>query len=239
MSLERDRPWDSLRNISFDRDALPHAEGSCIIHAGRTRVLCAATIQHSVPEWRRGSGAGWVTAEYSMLPRSTSQRTPRERGKVGGRTQEIQRLIGRALRATIDMSALGERTIIVDCDVLVADGGTRTASITGAALALSDACASLVRRGELDRSPMHQLVAAISVGLIEGEARLDLDYEEDVAADVDMNLVALENGHLVEVQGTAEGRPFDRAQLDRLIDLGLAGISRLIGMQHSALASRE
>ena len=231
-----EREAHQLRVIRFERNAVPHAEGSCIISTGRTRVLCTATVEERVPDWRRGRGAGWVTAEYAMLPRSTTQRSPRERGKVGGRTQEIQRLIGRALRASIDLEALGERTILIDCDVLIADGGTRTAAITGAAVALNDACAGLVASGLLTTSPIRELVAATSVGLFAGEARLDLDYVEDVAADVDMNLVVLESGNLVEVQGTAEGDPFGRAALDRLIDLGLAGTTELFGLQRECLA---
>ncbi len=205
---------------------------------GVTRVLCNASVQESVPDWRRGSGAGWVTAEYAMLPRSTHRRTPRERGMLGGRTQEIQRLIGRALRATMDLEALGERTITVDCDVLVADGGTRTAAITGAALALHTACEWLVRRGSVAAQPMKELVAATSVGLLDGDLRLDLDYREDVAADVDFNIVALESGRLVEVQGTGERDSFSRQQLDRILALGEAGIRQLIALQRAALDGR-
>lgn len=231
------RAHGALRPITLERGAIAHAEGSCLISAGLTRVLCAATVQEAVPEWRRGRGQGWVTAEYAMLPRSTLQRTPRERSRVGGRTQEIQRLIGRALRSVIDFDALGERTVLIDCDVIVADGGTRTAAITGAAVALADACRGLVEKGLVERSPMRQLVAATSVGLIAGEARLDLDYREDVAADVDFNLVALESGEFVEVQGTAEGIPFDRARLDALLDLGLAGIRQLLELQRRALGT--
>jgi ribonuclease PH len=233
-----DRSPDELRPVTIERNAVPHAEGSCLISAGRTRVLCTATVQESVPEWRRGRGSGWVTAEYAMLPRATLQRTPRERSRIGGRTQEIQRLIGRALRSTVDFDALGERTILIDCDVLVADGGTRTAAITGAAVALADACSGLVSRGLLDTSPIGQLVAATSVGLFRNEARLDLEYVEDVAADVDLNLVALESGEFVEVQGTAEGQPFDRTRLDAMLDLGLAGIRQLLDLQRTALASQ-
>ncbi len=227
---------DELRTVSLERGAAPYAEGSCLIAAGETRVLCTASVQEGVPDWRRGAGAGWVTAEYSMLPRATLTRTARERGKVGGRTQEIQRLIGRALRAAIDLEALGERTILIDCDVIVADGGTRTASITGAAVALHDACTWLVSQGILSANPMRELVAAVSVGIVAGEPRLDLEYTEDVAADVDMNIVALESGGLVEVQGTAERNSFSRAQLDALLDLGISGIERLFRLQHDALA---
>lgn len=227
---------DELRTVSLERGAAPYAEGSCLIAAGETRVLCTASVQEGVPDWRRGAGAGWVTAEYSMLPRATLTRTARERGKVGGRTQEIQRLIGRALRAAIDLEALGERTILIDCDVIVADGGTRTACITGAAVALHDACTWLVSQGILSANPMRELVAAVSVGIVAGEPRLDLEYTEDVAADVDMNIVALESGGLVEVQGTAERNSFSRAQLDALLDLGISGIERLFRLQHDALA---
>lgn len=230
------RTNEQLRDIRVERNAAPHAEGSCIISTGMTRVLCTASVQNNVPDWRRGSGLGWVTAEYSMLPRATHTRSSRERGKLGGRTQEIQRLIGRALRASIDLEALGERSIIVDCDVLVADGGTRTASITGAAIALHDACNWIVAQGHLASSPIRELVAATSVGLIDGEPRLDLDYLEDVRADVDMNLVALESGRLVEVQGTAENNSFSPDELQSLLRIGLQGITELIELQRRALA---
>ena len=229
------RQPDELRSIRLERGIAPYAEGSCLISTGLTRVLCTASILESVPDWRRGAAAGWVTAEYAMLPRSTQTRTGRERGRVGGRTQEIQRLIGRALRAAIDLTALGERTIILDCDVLVADGGTRTAAISGAAVALHDACASLERRGTLAANPMRELVAATSVGIVGGEVRLDLEYTEDVGADVDMNLVALESGRLVEVQGTAEHGSFSSDELSRLLQLGLAGIERLLEAQRAAV----
>jgi len=188
-----------------------------------------------VPDWRRGAGSGWVTAEYAMLPRATHTRNRRERGSLGGRTQEIQRLIGRALRASIDLSLLGERQIIVDCDVLVADGGTRTAAISGAAVALHDACSFLVREGRLQATPMRELVGAVSVGVVGGEPRLDLEYIEDVAADVDMNLVMLESGGLVEVQGTAENNSFSRAELNALLDLGLDGIRQILALQRQTL----
>jgi ribonuclease PH len=223
-----------LRAATFARGAAPYAEGSCLIATGATSVLCTATVEEGVPDWRRGSGQGWVTAEYAMLPRATARRTGRERGRVGGRTQEIQRIIGRALRACIDLAALGERTVFIDCDVLVADGGTRTASITGAAVALCDACDWLVAQRRIERSPVRELVAATSVGVLAGVPRLDLDYPEDVAADVDLNLVALESGRIVEIQGTAEGESFDRATLDALIDLGLSGIRTLHSLQRKA-----
>jgi ribonuclease PH len=233
----RTRKTDALRPVSLEIGAAPYAEGSCLISTGRTRVLCTASVEENVPDWRKGLGKGWVTAEYAMLPRATQTRTPRERSKVGGRTQEIQRLIGRALRASIDLSALGERSVTIDCDVLVADGGTRTAAITGAAVALHQACTRLVASGKLTASPMRQLVTAVSVGIVGGEPRLDLEYIEDVAADVDMNIVALEDGGLVEVQGTAERNCFSRPELDRLLDLGLSGIRELLQLQHRALAT--
>jgi ribonuclease PH len=224
-----------LRTVRLERGVAPHAEGSCLVHAGQTRVLCTASVQGSVPDWREGSGLGWVTAEYAMLPRATHTRNRRERGSVGGRTQEIQRLIGRALRASIDLAALGPRSITIDCDVLVADGGTRTAAITGAAVALHDACRWIVGQGALESSPMLQLVAATSVGIIDGEVLLDLDYREDVRAGVDMNIVALEDGGLVEVQGTAERESFSPQQLDALLRTGLDGIRQLFRCQRDAL----
>ncbi len=229
------RRADEPRAVVLEPGSAPYAEGSCLISTGRTRVLCTASVDETVPPWKKGTPGGWVTAEYAMLPRATQQRTGRERGRVGGRTQEIQRLIGRSLRAAIDLDALGERTILIDCDVIVADGGTRTAAITGAAVALRQACDWLVREGRLARSPMREWVAAVSVGVVGGEPRIDLEYAEDVAADVDMNLVALESGRLVEVQGTAERGSFGRDELDRLIDLGLHGIRRLIEQQRRAL----
>jgi ribonuclease PH len=229
------RAPNQLRQVSFERGAAPYAEGSCLVSFGHTRVLCTASVEESVPDWRKGAGAGWVTAEYAMLPRATHKRTRRERGSVGGRTQEIQRLIGRALRAAVDMRQLGERQVVVDCDVIVADGGTRTASITGAAIALFDACAWLQKQGRIARMPMRELVAAVSVGVIGGQPRLDLEYVEDVIADVDMNLVALESGGLVEVQGTAEHNSYSRPELDLLLDLGLSGIQSLVSLQRAAL----
>ena len=230
------RTNEQLRDIRIERAAAPYAEGSCLISTGMTRVLCTASVQPNVPDWRRGSGLGWVTAEYAMLPRATHTRSGRERGKIGGRTQEIQRLIGRALRASIDLAALGERSILIDCDVLVADGGTRTAAITGAAIALHDACSWIVSQGLLETTPIRELVAATSVGIIGGEPRLDLDYLEDVRADVDMNLVALESGRLVEVQGTAENQSFSPDELQSLLRIGLDGITQLLQLQRAALA---
>jgi ribonuclease PH len=229
------RAPDELRPVTLERHASPYAEGSCLISTGETRVLCTATVEDYVPDWRKGRGLGWVTAEYAMLPRSTQRRTGRERVRVGGRTQEIQRLIGRALRATMDMASLGERTILIDCDVIVADGGTRTAAITGAAVALHDACTWLVNQGAVDRTAMSQLVAATSVGIVDGAVRLDLEYTEDVRADVDMNLVALEAGDFVEVQGTGEQGSFSRDQLDTLLDTGTRGIHELLRLQRATL----
>lgn len=229
------RANDQLRTITFERGAVPYAEGSCLITTGNTRVLCTASVELSLPPWKKGSTSGWLTAEYSMLPRATHTRNSRERSKIGGRTQEIQRLIGRALRASVDLELLGPRTILIDCDVLVADGGTRTAAITGAAVAVSDACSWLIREGHVATNPMTQLVAATSVGIIDGEPRLDLEYTEDVRADVDMNLVALASGGLVEVQGTAENNAFTREELDVLVTLGMGGIARLLEMQRNAL----
>ena len=231
------RRADELRPIVLERGVAPNAEGSCLISMGRTRVLCTASVEEEVPGWRKESGLGWVTAEYSMLPRATETRTRRERGQLGGRTQEIQRLIGRALRAAVDFEALGPRQVVVDCDVLVADGGTRTAAITGAAVALHDAGSWLQSHRRVGTHPVRELVAAVSVGIIAGEPRLDLDYPEDVAADVDMNLVTLESGGVVELQGTAERRSFSREQLQLLLDLGDAGIRRLLEAQRSVLAA--
>jgi len=221
------RAADQLRPVSITRGWLDHAEGSCLVEFGATRVLVAASVR-----WRKGSGLGWVTAEYAMLPRSTHTRSDREsvRGRIGGRTHEISRLIGRSLRAAIDLKLLGENTIAIDCDVLQADGGTRTAAITGAYVALADACGFLKRPQAIVRS-----VAAVSVGILDGEPRLDLPYVEDVAADTDMNVVATGDGELIEVQGTAEGEPFSRTELDALLDLALAGIRTLTDLQKTAL----
>lgn len=230
---------DELRPLRMERGVLRHAEGSCLIEMGGTRVLCAASLEEKVPPFRRGSGSGWVTAEYGMLPRSTAVRTPREisRGKLSGRTQEIQRLIGRALRAVVHMDRLGERTIWIDCDVLDADGGTRTAAITGAFVALADALWVLRERG-LAVPLLRDYLAAISVGVIDGEARLDLHYEEDVRAEVDMNVVMTARGDMVEVQGTGESHPFSRHQLDQLLNLAQGGIGHLVAAQRQALSER-
>lgn len=225
----------ALRPTSIDLGTVSYAEGSCLIATGNTRILCAATVEESVPEWREASGKGWVTGEYAMLPRSTHTRSRRERTGPKGRTQEIQRLIGRSLRAVTDLALLGPRTIILDCDVLQADGGTRTASITGASVALALACRHLVAEGMVDRNPMRELVAAVSGGIYEGVAILDLDYSEDSRAQVDLNLVATEGGRLVEVQGTAEGDPFTPEELDEIMQLGLSGIRSLIQAQRNAL----
>jgi ribonuclease PH len=220
--------------VTITRGWQETAEGSALIEFGRTRVLCAASVMPGVPRWRKGSGLGWVTAEYAMLPRATGTRSDREsvRGKIGGRTHEISRLIGRSLRACIDLKSLGENSIAIDCDVLVADGGTRTAAITGAYVALVDACRHIDREAAVTTS-----VAAISVGVVDGEPRLDLAYEEDAAADTDMNVVATGEGAFVEVQGTAERAPFDRAALDSMLDLALAGCRQLSGLQRAALAA--
>ena len=220
------------------RGWLAHAEGSVLIEFGDTRVLCAASATEDVPRWRRGSGLGWVTAEYAMLPRATNTRGDREsiKGRPGGRTQEISRLVGRSLRACVDPKALGENSIIIDCDVLQADGGTRTAAVTGGYIALADAVAWLQRRGRCKGDPLVASVAAVSVGVVDGEARLDLCYEEDVAAQTDMNVVCTGDGRFVEIQGTAEREPFGRELLDRLLELGVAGCARLTSLQLEALA---
>ena len=229
------RRADQLRSVMIETDVAPYAEGSCIISTGATRVLCTASVSTDVPPWREASGSGWVTAEYAMLPRATHTRTRRERSGAKGRTQEIQRLIGRSLRSVTDMKTLGLHTVTVDCDVLHADGGTRTASITGACVAVSLAFEYLASEGLIVRNPMRERVAAISVGLVNGEARLDLDYEEDSSAQVDMNVVATQGGGLVEVQGTAEGDPFPREDLDAMIDLAMAGLETLFAAQATAL----
>ncbi|MBI1723149.1 MAG: ribonuclease PH [Gemmatimonadetes bacterium] len=223
-----------LRPVTLERGANPYAEGSCLVRMGGTLVLCTASVEANVPAWRRGSGQGWVTAEYAMLPRATLERTARERQGAGGRTQEIQRLIGRSLRAALTGFGFGEHTIRVDCDVLQADCGTRTAAVTGAAVALADACAWLARTtGVAD--PFARLVAAVSVGILEGVPRLDLAYAEDRHAEVDANVVVAEPDRLVEVQGTGEHGTFSRADLDQLLDLALGGTARLFALQREAL----
>ncbi|MDO5066551.1 MAG: ribonuclease PH [Propionibacteriaceae bacterium] len=231
------RAPDQLREVRITRNWLDHAEGSVLVEFGRTRVLVAASVTVGVPRWRRDSGLGWVTAEYSMLPRATHTRSDREavRGRIGGRTHEISRLIGRALRAVIDYKALGENTIVLDCDVLQADGGTRTAAITGAYVALADAVAHLRGLGALQGEPLKDSVAAVSVGFVDGVPMLDLAYEEDSNAGTDMNIVMTGSGDFVEVQGTAEGVPFTRDELNTLLDLGAAGCAELTRLQRQAL----
>jgi ribonuclease PH len=232
------RANDQLRDVRITRGWLDHAEGSVLVEYGRTRVLCAASVVEGVPRWRKGSGLGWVTTEYAMLPRATHTRSDREsvKGRIGGRTHEISRLVGRSLRSVIDLSKLGENTITLDCDVLQADGGTRTAAITGAYVALADACGWLRAKGALKGDPLATSVAAVSVGIVDGEPRLDLEYEEDVRAETDMNVVVRSDGGLVEVQGTAEGAPFTRAELDLLLDLAIGGCEQLAVLQAEALA---
>jgi ribonuclease PH len=233
------RAAGALRPVRIVRAFTRHAEGSVLIEMGDTRVLCTASVEEKVPPFLRGRGRGWVTAEYGMLPRSTHTRSEREaaRGKQSGRTQEIQRLIGRSLRAVTDLDALGERQITLDCDVLQADGGTRCAAITGAFVALHDAVSGLLARGPIRQMALREHVAAVSVGIVGGEPRLDLDYTEDSACDTDMNLVMTASGGIVEIQGTAEAAPFTLAQLDLLLELGRQGIAELIAAQRSALGS--
>jgi ribonuclease PH len=235
------RAPDELRTIRFTRNWLDHAEGSCLVEFGRTRVLVAASFTEGVPRWLKGQGTGWVTSEYEMLPRSTNTRSDREsrKGRVGGRTHEISRLIGRSLRAIIDTRALGENTLVLDCDVLQADGGTRTASITGAYVALADAIADAKARKLIraNAEPLTGSVAAVSVGIVDGRPVLDLDYPEDSTAETDMNIVMDGAGRFIEVQGTAEGQPFDRGLLDGLLDLGAVGCARLTELQREALAA--
>ena len=232
------RAADALRPVTITRQFTVHAEGSVLIEFGQTRVLCTASVEERVPPHKKGSGEGWVTAEYGMLPRATHTRSAREaaKGKQSGRTQEIQRLIGRSLRAVFDLKALGERTITLDCDVLQADGGTRTAAITGAYVAACDAVASLLTSGVLTVSPIREPIAAISVGIVDGTPLLDLEYSEDSACDTDMNVVMTGAGHFVEVQGTAEGAAFSRAEMGQLLDLADKGIAKLVTMQQAALA---
>jgi ribonuclease PH len=237
MRHDQRRP-DQLRPVRITRHFTRHAEGSVLVEFGHTRVLCTASVEESVPGFLRGKGQGWLTAEYGMLPRSTHTRSGREaaRGKQSGRTQEIQRLIGRSLRAVVDLAALGERQIIIDCDVLQADGGTRTASVTGACVAVCDALNGLVASGLLEKSPLRDMVAAVSVGIVNGQPVLDLDYVEDSACDTDMNVVMTGSGGMIEVQGTAEGAPFSRAELDALLALAERGIADLVEAQRIALA---
>jgi len=233
------RGLDELRTVRFDRDFTVFAPGSVLVSMGRTRVLCTASVEDRIPPWLRGSGKGWVTAEYSMLPGSTPERASREaaKGKQSGRTQEIQRLIARSLRAVTDLVAVGERQITVDCDVLQADGGTRTASICGAYVALHDACTRLIAEGEMTQHPLTDAVAAVSVGIIDGVPMLDLPYTEDSRAEVDMNVVMTGSGRFVELQGTAEQLAFSRSELDSLIDLAEVGIRELLGAQAILLAT--
>ena len=240
MSRPSGRAPDELRQVTFTRRFAKHAEGSVLVQFGDTHVLCTASVEESVPFFLRGKGQGWVTAEYGMLPRSTHTRSPREaaKGKQSGRTHEIQRLIGRSLRAVIDLKALGERTVTLDCDVLQADGGTRTASITGGYVALADACEKLIARGSIDSSPLHGQVAAVSVGIFDGIPVLDLDYAEDSRAETDMNVVMNNGGGFVEIQGTAEGHAFRRHELDALLNLAASGVGQLFSLQAQALQER-
>jgi ribonuclease PH len=235
VSRKDGRAQDALRPLLIEPDAAPYAEGSCLISCGHTRVLCTASVSTELPPWRAASGKGWVTAEYAMLPRATHTRTERERDGARGRTQEIQRLIGRSLRAVTDLAGLGPRSITVDCDVLQADGGTRTAAITGGWVALHSACRKLMDAGQLSTHPVQERVAAVSVGVVGGTPCLDLDYREDSGAQVDMNVVATASGRLVEVQGTAERHPFTRQEMDALLDLALKGITDLLAAQASAV----
>jgi ribonuclease PH len=240
MSRADGRSSDQLRAIKFTRNWLNNAEGSVLVEFGNTRVLCVASFTPGVPRWLVGKGEGWVTSEYAMLPRATHTRSDREsvKGKLGGRTQEISRLVGRSLRGIVDMKALGENTIVIDCDGLQADGGTRTAAITGAYVALADAIAWAQGKGHIAQStkPLSQSVAAVSVGIVNGKPTLDLCYEEDVSAETDMNIVCTGDGNFIEVQGTAEGAPFDRSLLNQLLDLGAAGCAQLTKLQIAALA---
>jgi ribonuclease PH len=239
MSPRKDgREPDDLRPLTFQRDFTEFAAGSVLVSMGKTRVLCTASVDERVPPWMRGRGVGWVTAEYSMLPGSTSERSDREaaRGRLSGRTQEIQRLIGRSVRAVTDMAVLGEMQIVLDCDALQADGGTRTASICGAYVALHDACTRLVMDGRLKAHPLTDACAAISVGIVDAVPFLDLDYSEDVRAEVDMNVVMTGSGRFVEVQGTAEGQPFSKGELDDLLGLAEHGIAQILDAQAAALA---
>ena len=229
------RKADELRTVKILRNYLKSAEGSVLIEMGDTKVICTATVDNSVPPFLRGKGTGWVTAEYAMLPRASAQRIQRERGKVGGRTHEIQRLIGRALRSVVDMNALGERSVLIDCDVVQADGGTRTAAITGAYVALVDALRHMERQGLVETIPVRDYLAAVSVGIVNGKSMLDLCYQEDSTAEVDMNLVMTGKGGIVELQGTAEGKPFSKKELGKLLLLGEKGIKALVKKQKDLL----
>jgi ribonuclease PH len=229
------REDDGLRPVTFTRDYLKNSYGSCLVEFGDTRVLCAASIEENVPSWMKGTGKGWVTAEYSMLPASSVKRTKRETNGQKGRTHEIQRLIGRSLRAVVNLDALGEITITVDCDVIQADGGTRTASICGAWIALNDALVAWTNAGKLKSNPLFGQVAAVSVGMVNGRLLLDLDYREDSRAEIDMNLVMTAQGEFIEVQGTGERTTFDRARLDALLDIGTKGLTDLLAAQQAAL----
>ena len=229
------RADDAARPVSITRDYLDHAYGSCLIECGGTKVLCAASIDDSVPSWMKGGGKGWVTAEYAMLPAATSKRTPRETNGRKGRSHEIQRLIGRSLRAAVDMRLLGECTVTLDCDVIQADGGTRTASITGAWIALHDALEKWRRAGRLKADPIISQIAAVSVGMVDGRVLLDLDYHEDSHAEIDMNLVMNDRGEFIEVQGTGERATFDRGRLDQLLDVGQKGLYELLRIQREAI----
>lgn len=231
------RELNQLRPVTFERNYTKHAEGSVLVSFGDTKVLCTASVENGVPRWLKGQGKGWITAEYGMLPRATNTRNQREaaRGKQSGRTQEIQRLIGRSLRAMVDLSKLGENTIYLDCDVIQADGGTRTASITGAAVAMIDALETLQKKKKLKADPLIGLVAAVSVGIKNGEVLLDLCYEEDASCDTDLNVVMTQKGEFIEIQGTAEEKPFTRAEADKMLDVAQAGIAELIAMQQAVL----
>ena len=237
MTRPSGRSTDQLRDITISRHFTCHAEGSVLVAFGNTKVICTASVEKGVPRFLRGEGQGWITAEYGMLPRSTGSRMGREaaRGKQGGRTVEIQRLIGRSLRAAVDLKALGEYSITIDCDVIQADGGTRTASITGACVALADALTGMQEKGLIKSNPLKQMIAAVSVGIYNGMAVLDLDYPEDSNAETDMNVVMTEQGGFIEVQGTAEGEPYNRQQLEQMLALAESGISELIAKQKAAL----
>ncbi|MDJ0877103.1 MAG: ribonuclease PH [Halieaceae bacterium] len=239
MSRPSGRAPNQLRDISFTRNFTRHAEGSVLVAFGDTRVICTASVSEGVPRFLRGQGRGWLTAEYGMLPRSTGERMAREaaRGKQGGRTVEIQRLIGRSLRAAVDLEQLGENTINIDCDVIQADGGTRTAAISGSCVALVDALRYLQRERRIEGDPLQQMIASVSVGVVNGEPVLDLDYVEDSGADTDMNVIMSDGGEFIEVQGTAEGAPFQRGDLDSMLDLASAGIAEICALQQQALAT--